>query len=452
MKSGLKLIFITLPALALGGGLLVYIIMNRHAPAQLAVAERATAVRIVKAEEIPLAPRITGYGLVRPTRVFEAIPEVGATADYVNPHLEKGAILPKGTVLLKLSPADFKLAVAQAKANIRAAQAKLDELQISRKNQLAALAIERESLVIKSRDLERVKKLVASGTNSQAALDAGQASWLVQQQKVLNLKNSLALLPTTREVQQEQIAVNQSRLKTAELNLARTTLTLPFTARVSQSTVQVGQFVRAGQVAASLDGVGSAEVAAQVSINDMLGLHRADPAAQAKPAISPEAMTRFLHDMGLRAVVHLRLGKQTLSWPATVDRISDTIDQKSGTLGVIVRIKTAYSGAKPGQRPPLTKGMFVAVTLSTPAIKGIVIPRSALRHGKVLIADADNRLRRRAVTARLVQGEVALITRGLKPGERVVVSAPSPVIEGMLLQASEDKALESALRHAGQVK
>jgi len=154
----------------------------------------------------------------------------------------------------------------------------------------------------------------------------------------------------------------------------------------------------------------------------------------------------------LRAEVHLRLGQQILTWPAKVDRISDTIDQKSGTLGVIVRVDTAYSGAEPGKRPPLTKGMFVEVDLTAPPLEGIVIPRSALRDGKVMLVDPDSRLLTVQVTPRLVQDEIALIDKGLEPGSKVVVSALSPAVEGMLLNTTQDKALEARLALAGQAR
>ncbi|NOX41301.1 MAG: efflux RND transporter periplasmic adaptor subunit [Alphaproteobacteria bacterium] len=452
MKPGLKLTFVTLPLIALGVGILAYIVANRPAPQQNTLAERATAVRVITARNVPLAPKIIGYGLVAPARSYEAIAEVSGPAVYVSPQLEKGKILPEGTVLLRLSDADFSLAIAQARANIRAAKARLAELDISEQNQLAALEIENRALALKQRDLERIKKLTASGASSKVALDGAQSGWLVQRQKVLNLENALALLPTQRQVQTEQIAVYETSLQTAELNLKRATLRLPFAARVAVRSVEVGQFVRVGQITAVLDGIDAAEVEAQVAIADMLALLRSSLPPGQQPVVTPAAMSKFLRDLGLRATVSLRLGKEVLTWPATLARISDTIDQKSGTLGVILRIDTAYSGAEPGKRPPLTKGMFVEATLSAPPLDGIVIPRSALHQGRVWLVDANDRLTSSPVTVQLVQGEVALISAGLAPDQQVVVSMPTPVIEGMLLDVTKDTALEARLAGLGQTK
>jgi multidrug efflux pump subunit AcrA (membrane-fusion protein) len=442
MKPAAKLMFVTLPIFLIGVGVLGYIVSNRTPPPQKPLEERATAVRVIVARSQPVVPRISGFGIVSPARTYELIPQVQGIAEYVNPLLQKGAVLPAGAVLLRLSQIDFNLEIAQARANIRAAEARLAELTVAEENLAAALAIEQEALELVRRDQQRIKNLKASGTVSDASLDAVRVRFLAQRQKVLNVESAIALLPTQRAVQTEQIAVYQAGLDTARLRLARTEITLPFAARVSSSTLEVGQYVRAFQIAAEFDGIEAAEVDAQVSVDDLLRilLLASGPNAQSL-AIDPIAMREILRSLGLAARVRLHIGQNFLEWPATVDRISDTIDQKSGTVGVIVRIDTAYRSALPGRRPPLTKGMFVEVILSIPAITGVVVPRSALRDGRIMLADADNRLQLVPVRPGFTQGEIALVAEGLAPGRRVVVSAPSPVIQGMLLAVTPDTAL-----------
>ncbi len=452
MKTGLKLIFITLPLVLLGVGFLAYTIINKKPPERINVSERATAVRIIVTEPSAVAPKATGYGLVNPARTYEAIAQVGGTAEYVNPLLKKGAILPAGSVLLRLSPADFNLAIAQARANIRAAEAKLAEITVSKSNLAAALEIEQETFELKAKDVERVERLFAAGTASQTTRDVARAAMLAQRQKVLNLESSLALLPTQKAVQSEQIAVYQATLETATLNLERTELTMPFAARVASVTVEVGQFVRVGQTTAILDGIDTAEVEAQISVADLMMLLRIDNGETSSLPIDPSVMTTLLHGLGLSANVRLQLGATTLDWPATLDRISDTIDQKTGTIGVIVKVDNAYSSASPGQRPPLTKGMFVEVTLNARPVEGTIIPRSAIRDGQVMIADKDNRLTFLPVQPYLVQGEIALVKQGLEPDTRVIVSSPSPIVPGMVLNITRDDALMQQLTQAGRTK
>lgn len=452
MRPGLKLLLITLPIIAIGAGVLAFVVATGAPPERIPLVERATPVRVITAKTQMVAPHVVGFGLVRPARTYEAIAQVGGTVDYVNPDLQKGAILPAGAVLLRISPADFNLAIAQADANIRAAEARLAELAISEANQIAALNIEQEANALRAADLQRTETLFKNGTISQTAVDTARTAHLAQRQKVQSLESALALLPTQRTVQTEQIAVYRAALETAKLNLARTQLILPFTARVAMVSVETGQFLRSGTTAALLDGIEAGEVETQVSIAALRTLLRSTLGRSQAISLDPATMTEVLQRIGLGAEVHLRLDDDLISWPATVDRISDTIDQKSGTLGVIVRVDTAYSGIEPGNRPPLTKGMFVEVSLEGKPERGIWVPRSALRDGRILTADDDDRLRSVDVTAVMVQDGIAMIEGDISPGARILVSQPGSVVEGMLLTVTEDAAVMDWLAAEGRAE
>ena len=173
-------------------------------------------------------------------------------------------------------------------------------------------------------------------------------------------------------------------------------------------------------------------------------LRRAAPDAAAFAA-DPAAMTRVLRDLDLDAELRLDLDGDVLTWPGRVDRVSDTVDPKTGTLGVIVVVDTAYAGAIPGARPPLTKGMFVEAAISGPPIAGFAVPRSAVADGRVRVTGHDDRLEHRAVTTAFSQGDISLITNGLSSGDRVVASDLLVPVEGMLLAPVTDDTLAATL-------
>lgn len=445
MKSGLKIVLITLPLAAIGAGILAFVVINKAPPVRIAQVERASAVRVITAQTQTVTPTVIGFGLVAPTRSFEAIAQVGGTVDYVNPALRDGQILPAGAVLLRLSPADFNLAEAQANANIRAAEARLAELAVAEANQRAALAIEHEALAVKASDLARAETLFSSGTIAQTARDNAQAAHLAQRQKVQGIEGTLALFPTQRAVQTEQIAVYQTNLATAKLNLSRSELTLPFTARVAAHSVEVGQYLKAGQTAAVLDGIQQAEIEVQLALNDLRNLMQQGAGEAAVLPMDPTRMGDALRALGLGARVRLQLGGEAVSWPGWIDRISDGIDTRTGTVGVVVVVDDAYGQVIGGDRPPLAKGMFVEVLLSASPITGVVVPRNALHGGQVYLADADNRLQIVPAQPRLLQGEIALFTDGIVAGSQVVVSTPSPLVAGLLLDPQPDGALMQQL-------
>ena len=121
-------------------------------------------------------------------------------------------------------------------------------------------------------------------------------------------------------------------------------------------------------------------------------------------------------------------------WKARVLRISDSIDPIRQTMGIVVGVEDSYDKRIPGKRPPLIKGMYTSIDIFAPEHPAMVIPRKALHQGRVYIVDADNRLEIRSVDIQLMQGDLVVISGGIEPGEKVIITDLIPVIEGMPLQ------------------
>ena len=153
--------------------------------------------------------------------------------------------------------------------------------------------------------------------------------------------------------------------------------------------------------------------------------------------------------MGLKPIVRLRSANLDVSWPGRVVRVSDRLDPRTRTLGVIVAVDNPYKLSIDGNRPPLTKNMYVEVELrGIPQKDKIVLPRSALHNGRVYIAGKNNRLEIKPVKIAYSQGNLTVLASGLKAGERVVVSDLIPAINGMLLSTVDDERVEQSLREA----
>ena len=452
MNNILKLTLITLPITGLGVVFLAYTLSNSAPPERRGLAERATHVSVVTADNRMVAPTISGFGRVQPARTHESVAQVAGIAIFVNQALHRGEILPEGSVLVRLSPTDFNLAIAQASTAIRSAEARLEEMTVAEANLQASLVIEQKTLALREQELARAETLFDAGSMSQSARDAALTAVLLQRQRTQGVESSIALLPTQRAVLVEQITASQIGLEQAELNLARTELILPYTARVSMVAVEIGDFVRAGSTVAELDGIEAAEVEAQINLASLRGLLRLAAPSGGMMPMDPAAMTDMIRSLDLTVTVNLNIGGDRVSWTGTVDRLSDTIDPRSGAVGVIVRVDNAYGGANPGHRPPLTQGMFVEVVVAAPPLEGLVLPRSSLRDGMILVADEANRLRRVPVIPRLVQGDIVVLKDELTVGTKVLVVPPSPVIEGMLLELHPDEALMRVLATEGPVE
>lgn len=441
-----RLLFI--PPVAVGIVLLVVALKTRGGPEQAPPTELATPARVIAAPSLTVIPRALAYGNVQPGSVWEAVAQVGGKVVEVHPQLKKGAILPTGEVILRLDPADYRLAATQAEANIAAVEAQLAELEVKERNTRASLDIEERSMSLARKDLSRKRELLKRGNASQAAVDDQERSMLGSEQGVQSLRNTLNLIPAERSSLEAQIALNQARLAEARLDLERTAIAVPFDCRVADVRVETDQYANPGQVLATVDGIAVAEVSAQLPIDKLMAI--VGPVETA-PLETDRIMGQLRELLGLAPLVRLHAGDITVEWPGRVARISDTIDPQTRTVGVIVAVEDPYRQAQPGIRPPLAKNMFVEVELrGRPLTDQVVVPRSALHDGAVLVVDGSNRLVRRPVELLFVQTNFAVIARGLDAGTSVVISDLIPAIEGMLLAPEPDPAAAAALAAEAQ--
>ena len=433
MAGFLKKILIWIPV-GLGMLAVVYAVTSREGPKRLPRQERATHVRVVPAASVAVVPRVVGHGSVKPGRVWEAVAEVSGTVVFRHPELRRGAILPAGTELLRIDPADYRLAVAEIEANIRVVDAQLALLDARARNTKRSLAIEERSLDLGRKQLDRTRELLRRGAVSQSDADREERSVLAGEQAVQNLRNAVRLLPAERAAQRAQRDRLKSQLETARRNLDRTTVVAPFTCRIAAVNVEAAQFAARGQVLVEADSLDVAEVVAQVPMSRVLALSR----SRVGPAPEAAAVIPRLREE-LRVVVRLHSGDVAIEWPGRFSRMSDTVDPRTRTIGVIVAVDQPYRQAQSGRRPPLVKNMYVEVEFrGRPRPDAVVIPRAALRGRQVFVVGPEDRLEFRDVEVSFSQANFVVLGSGLDPGERVVISDLPSAAKGMLLAPEAD--------------
>ncbi len=436
-----------LPPILIGVAVFMYMKSKRVELAPQAASEVAQIVRVIEAKKMPVVPVVRGFGAVTPGKSWVATSRVSGEIIEVYPGLKKGSIVDAGTVIIKISPVDYDLAIAQAKANIRSTEARIAELGVNVENTKALLELEKQTLDISNKELSRQKKLVKQGTVSRASYDKVIRDTVNQRKKVLDLQNKLRLIPTQLSVQQEQKAVFESQLEAAKLNLDRTQIKIPFTARISSVNAEIAQFAQPGQTLAKADGVEKAEIEAQIPIDRFFSLIAAAAGNGVPKGLNSKSLDKMIETLGLKVSVVLQAGKAKIKWKARFARISDSIDPKTRTIGIIAVVDGAYTKAQPGKRPPLSKGLFVEVEVSARAVgTHFVVPRLALRAGQLLVVDKDNRLAFRDVVTGFEQGDIVTVTKGLNEGDKVIVSDISPAIAGMLLEPQIDVVLEKRIK------
>lgn len=432
-----KLLFVLPVAAAVA--IFVLMVRGKEPPVKRGPDERATAVRTIRTPVVDLVPRAIGYGYVKPELVWEAVAEVQGKIVDIHPDLKRGALLARGQLLARIDPAQRITATEQNRAEVNRMLAGLEELQQRRVNLGRTLAVQRRSLELSERELERRRKLVEEGTISFSELDQEEKNYLTQQNTVQELENQLALIPAEERELKAQLVQARSRLEDARLDLEKTELRAPFDCRVREASIELGQAVNAGEVLARLDSIGVAETLAEFPLHVMRRIvpRGASPLAG---GVSMDNLRKFL-DFG--ALVRVSMDGRTVEWDGRVVRIREEVDPNTRTIGVYVAVEDPYLQAVPGQRPPLVRNMYCEVELrGRPRPDSVVVPRNAVRQGMALVADAENRLRRVPVELDMVQDDLAVIASGLSGGERVVVSDVPYAVDGMLLAPQVDEALE----------
>lgn len=429
-RPGLTRKLLVLPPVLAGVALLVFLSRGSE-PEREPLAEKVRPVSVIAVPTVDFVPRAIGYGSVQPGRSWEAVAEVSGRVISKHALLESGELIAGGLEILQIDPADYQLAVESVKSKIRGAEAQIAELDVSEGNARQSLEIEQRALELSEKDLQRKRTLVKRGSIAQATADESERTVLSRRQAVQGHRSTLALIPSEREVLEANLALYQAELLQAERNLERTRIVSPFDGRVAAVNVEDRQFVAVGQVLAVVDGLDSAEVAAQIPLERVRHLLSASDVSGSNVQI--QAIGSVFQQLDLTAIVRLRSGDLEVVWQARFARIRETIDPATRTVGVVVAVDDPYRQAQPGRRPPLAKNMYVEVELwGEPVTGSIVIPRSALHDGFVYLLGEDDRLLRRPVTVGIAQGGLATITEGLEAGDRIVIGDLVPAIDGML--------------------
>ncbi|MCE8013774.1 efflux RND transporter periplasmic adaptor subunit [Halomonas daqingensis] len=415
--------------LAIGLALLVIFVVNRQAPERSDSPPAPMAVAVIEAQPMAFRLEARGHGVARPSETWQAVANVSGRVVERHPALESGTLLREGTLLLALDPSRYELAIAEA-------EAELTQLESEEANTWRLLDLERQALDLAEQELSRIERLAATGSVSTSQRDAQRRSTVGQRQAVTTLENALALMPAQRE----RASV---RLSQARRDLSDTRFVAPYDLRLGEVEVELHQFVSVGQRLFEADSLAAAEVEARLPFSMVRRLLGSVAPAELPPG-SLDLSERIDLD-SIEAELEL-VGAPGVRWEGRVVRVASGLDPATRAVRVVVRVEQPWRDARPPDRPPLQRDMYIRVLLSAPGPEAqLVVPASALHQGELYLADDQDRLVRRPVSVAFQQRDLAVIEAGLAPGERVVLDDMQPAIEGMALSVRRDEAAEARL-------
>ena len=322
---------------------------------------------IAKASAVPvtveLAGRITAY------EMSEVRPQV--TGIIRRRFFTEGAVVRAGQTLYEIDPRLFRAATAEAGANLNSAIANAEATRI-RAERLKPLAD---------------AQAVAMQDYTDAVAAARQAAAAVQQ--------------------------SRAQVQTADVNLQFTRVPAPITGRIGRSLFTVGALVTGNQAEplAVIQGVDPVFVDIQQSSAELLTLRRSLAQGGAASASAQVALT-------------LEDGSEY--GPRGVVQFSEVmVNAATGTVTLRARF--------PNPDGLLLPGMFVRARFDQAInTRAILVPQPALTRNArgqatVFVVDDQNRAAEREVSADRAVGSNWVVTKGLRPGDKVIVQGLAKV-------------------------
>jgi membrane fusion protein, multidrug efflux system len=203
----------------------------------------------------------------------------------VTANVRENQFVKAGDVLFTINPSPYRVAVAQADAQIAAAQARVTGLEADVGANAADLAGARDDLVLAQSTLARERALLDRGFNTRARMDIAEHAVASASDRIASVQAEVAKaraqLANGSQVPglNPAIAAAQSQRANAELNLQRTVVRAPASGRIAQSgRMQAGQMVFPGVPMVSIVRAGSTRIDANFKETDLNRMRPGQPA------------------------------------------------------------------------------------------------------------------------------------------------------------------------------
>jgi RND family efflux transporter MFP subunit len=379
IKALVKLL-LALAVLAAGASAAAYFLSTKPVVQKKRPQVPNVYVESMTAKKQPVRAVVSGMGTVVPSQQITLRSQVAGTVVSMDKRFVPGGLIPADTQILRVDPSDYEIEVAKRQSELMQARA---DYQLEQGRQVVA-----------RKELELLRK---------ATTDAIE-------------QTDLALRKPQLEQAQAKVAVAESELAKALLNLERTVLTVPFNALVLDRHVDTGSQISAQEALATLAATDEywVEVAVPSDRLPFLSFRgQGDSAATVYSQTGPGRWQgRALHTLG-RIDDQTRMAKVLVS----VQNPLKTRDDGGGRLMLGDYVRVEMQGRELGDM--------------------IVLPRRALRRGDTVWLAVDGRLEIRPVQIALRNGEQIYVRSGLDAGDAVVLSSITAPYAGMPLDLAD---------------
>ncbi len=316
--------------------------------------------------------------------------EIASQADGVvrSVAAEEGDFVQKGSLLASLDDRDLQIDLALAEQRLAQTKVQRESAEIRREKADTQIKNQRA-------DLERNEKALAEGLVSDTEVAA-------MRHRLDELLHDHRVEAATVREQNHRIEELESEIRKVKLLISRTRIVAPFSCRVTERTVELGQTIRNSD---KLFEIG-------VFTPLLADVHLAEQDSQ---RVQPDQ----------KAVI--RLGTDSgEEIEGRVVRVSPVVDDATGTVKVTTELRPSNSNFRPGA--------FVLVEIETDTHDDVVlIPKQAIVEedgGTFVFVESNNTAERRAVELGYQNDTAYEVLSGIDVGDRVVTAGQGNLKDG----------------------
>ncbi|RLC02986.1 MAG: hypothetical protein DRH90_12445 [Deltaproteobacteria bacterium] len=398
-------------------------------PAEAKRTEQALQVEgtIVKTEDVRVI--LTGYGEIKTLNTVSISPEISGRVVDVHPRLDAGEIIPRGATLFKIDSRIYAATLQEANASLQ--QLKNTVLRLEKQ---LSLDRKRQKTIGRNRDLaqlefKRIQQLYeVNDVGTRSSVDRTEQAYNATVDQADLMARTLALYPLQIQEVNSGIEAAKARFAIAEVNLLRCRVTSPFTGRIKNASVEIGQFVTPGQPLVTLADDTLLEIQISLAAEDarqwLLFDHNQ----------SENQTTWFSKPTPVACKLRWTENPETDPWTGILDKVVQ-FNPQTRTLTVAIHIDAKNVQTREHSLFPLVEGMFCIVDVPGKTIQNVVrLPRwSVSFENTVYLATEESRLKTIPVKVIYAEGENVFVSEGLTPGQTVVTTRLSDPLENALL-------------------
>ena len=463
-------------ALLISGNVFAFLSGYKVAPAKKTITQQVYNVRTYEVQPRDYRELVSGFGTAQADRRVSVAAEVAGRVVQTHPDLEVGTEVSgpaisrdgasdtrrsEGELLVQIDPATYQRRLEQLQRAIDSDDVELRQLDAEEENTSRLIAQQKKTVATSQEELQSKQRLADRNVGNSSQLRSAKLALQQAEDALVRLQNELRLFEVREQAVKTRRSGNEANLESARLDVQRAMVRAPFDGQLSSVSVELGQYVRAGDAIAEITDLDHIEVPVALSQSQFARVEPLLLAAQRDGAVS-------------FPIVHLAENETDEAiWTGRLVRAAPVANTDTRTVDVFVEVDN-------GEQPqPLLPGTFVHARIEGPVLKdALMVPRDAIVSGGVFVtgpipddygkppepSDASETAapggrpsapqptfeiadipegaqvaqKRPIEVGRTVQ-TFAIIESGLEPGDEVVITNLDRLVDGKTLIRPQDR-------------